>query len=587
MPTAIHFDPDGRRIRLIGPDGRLSRREVEGTASEVGPQVEMNETWLTPAVVAEFSGDGRRLATVAGDRKRIKLWDVASGREQATFEGLTTVATYVAANHDGSRIAAGGLRGRTREPSHREVIAWDVKRGQVLTALHPACAPTISTHGRIALDAGGTRIAFDDYEDAALDPTTQAPVGHPRVIVRVCEVPGGRELLRLPMPGADIVHCLAFSPDGTRVAAGAGEKDGRVWVWDAADGKVLHETRWDAECFRLAFSPDGTRLAGVNRLRVQVRDVRDGREILTLRGAGSRSLDGGFNPVVAWSSDGARLAATNWDGSVSIWSGTGDSTPAERRWEQASKRTFAWHLDEASGAIAGGQPDAAAFHLDRLERKEPPDALSLLRRAELAIRLRSLDTADKDYERWFACGTARYEATELSRARLYLLRGDHRGYRAFFRRLLESYEKEPGPRTAWQLGRVVGLAPGSKAEAERVVRVLQVPLTTPTTRPMDLLALAMANYRAGQWDQSRAALAKAESTDLRGGVYFHSLRAMIERQLGHEGEARDQLGRAREILERHHEQAVLAGGFLNPDWYEYELLYREALALIAPKEPSS
>jgi tetratricopeptide (TPR) repeat protein len=529
------------------------------------------------------------VATVAGDRKRIKLWDVASGREQATFEGLTTVATYVAANHDGSRIAAAGLRGRTREPSHREVIAWDVASGQVLAALHPACAPTISTHGRIALDAGGTRIAFDDYEDAALDPTTQAPVGHPRVMVRVCEVPGGRELLRLPMPGADIVYCMAFSPDGTRLAAGAEETDRRVWVWDAADGKVLHETRWDAECFRLAFSPDGTRLAGVNRLRVQVRDVRDGREILTLRGAGSRSLDGGFNPVVAWSPDGARLAASNWDGSVSIWSGTEDSTPAERRWEQASKRTFAWHLDEANAAIAGRQPDAAAFHLNHLERTEPPDALSLLRRAELAIRLRRLDAADKDYERWFACGTARYEATELSRARLYVLRGDHRGYRTFFLHLLESYEKEPGPgpRTAWQLGRIVGLAPCSKAEAERVVRVLQAPLTNPTTRPMDLLSLAMAHYRAGQWDQSRAALAKAESADLRGRVYLLALRAMIDWQLGHQREARDEVARAREILDPHRKLAVSAGGFLDPDWYEWELWYREALALIAPKEPSS
>ncbi len=587
MPTAIHLDPDGRRIRLIGPDGRLTRQDVDGPTTEVGPLIEIYERWLTPAVVAEFSGDGRRIASVVGDRKRIKLWDVASGREQATLEGLTTVATYVASNHDGSRIAAAGLRGRTREPSRREVIVWDVSSGRVLAVLNPACAPTVATHGHIALDAGGTRIAFDDYEDAALDAATQAPVGHPRSMVRVCEVPGGRELLRLPMPDADIVYSLAFSPDGTHLAAGAGEMDRRVWVWDAASGKVLHETRWDGECFRLAFSPDGTRIAGVNRSRVQVRDVRDGREILTLRGARARSLDGGFNPVVAWSPDGNRLAASNWDGSVSIWSGTTESIAAERRWEQARKRLFAWHLDEASEAIAGGQPDAAAFHLDHLEHADPPDAISLLRKAEIAIRLRQLDAADKDYERWSASGPARYGATDLSRARLYLMRGDRQGYRTYFRRLLDSYEKEPGPRTAWQLGRVVGLAPCSHAEAERVVRVLQAPLTDPAVRPNHLVALAMAHYRAGQWERSLAALEAAETRDPHRDVYWLTLRAMVAQKLGHEGEAKDQLARAREILEQHREQAASSGGFLEPGWFECELLYREALAVIAPKERSS
>ena len=29
LPTAIHFDPDGRRLRMIGPDGRLYRRDAE------------------------------------------------------------------------------------------------------------------------------------------------------------------------------------------------------------------------------------------------------------------------------------------------------------------------------------------------------------------------------------------------------------------------------------------------------------------------------------------------------------------------------------------------------------------------------
>ncbi len=123
-------------------------------------------------------------------------------------------------------------------------------------------------------------------------------------MIKVHEVSGGRELLRLPMPGGARVFSLAFSPDGRRIAAG--EEDGRVWVWDAGTGSVLHETQWDDQSFRLAFSPDGRRLAGVNRSRVQIRDAGDGREVLILRGAPSRWSDGGFNPVLAWSPDGTR-----------------------------------------------------------------------------------------------------------------------------------------------------------------------------------------------------------------------------------------------------------------------------------------
>ena len=48
-------------------------------------------------------------------------------------------------------------------------------------------------------------------------------------------------------------------------------------------------------------------------------DVRTGREALRLRGAPFRSSDPGFNPQVAWSPDGRRLAASNFDFSLSVW----------------------------------------------------------------------------------------------------------------------------------------------------------------------------------------------------------------------------------------------------------------------------
>jgi WD40 repeat protein len=329
LPTAIHFEPDGRHLRMIVGLGRLCRRDTDGATLELGPWVDLTQKWLTPAVLAEFSADGRRLATVADDRKLIKLWDAEDGRELARFRGLSFGATYLAVSGDGGRVAATAAS-ISSQPDYRDVLVWDAATGEVAASFRPAPAATNVIQGRVALDRHGSRIAFDDYEDSAFDLATGRPLGHQRSFIKVHAVDGGRELVKLPMPDADIVFSLAFSPDGDRLAAGDQERR-RVWVWDARTGRLLHETQWDEINFRLAFSPDGRRLAGVSRPKVQLRDAEDGQEILILRGAPSRSGDGGFNPVVAWSPDGTRLAASNWDGSVAIWSAASETVPPEER----------------------------------------------------------------------------------------------------------------------------------------------------------------------------------------------------------------------------------------------------------------
>jgi WD40 repeat protein len=108
-----------------------------------------------------------------------------------------------------------------------------------------------------------------------------------------------------------VVGSVAFSPDGTRLAAVSTYRSARIW--DRATGEKLLEVRHDNWVTQVAFSPDGTKLAtGSEDKSARIWDTATGQKLLEVH------HDAGVWPV-AFSPDGTKLATGSLDKSARIW----------------------------------------------------------------------------------------------------------------------------------------------------------------------------------------------------------------------------------------------------------------------------
>ena len=108
------------------------------------------------------------------------------------------------------------------------------------------------------------------------------------------------------------VYCVAFSPNGMRLASGSEDKT--IKLLDSVTGKELFTLKGHlGSVVSVAFSPDGKRLASVSSDRtIKLWDSGAGKELLTIKGL-SR-----VETTVAFSPDGKRLVSaglriTLWD----------------------------------------------------------------------------------------------------------------------------------------------------------------------------------------------------------------------------------------------------------------------------------
>jgi WD40 repeat protein/serine/threonine protein kinase len=228
----------------------------------------------------------------------------------------------VASSPDGKRIASAGGGNpywRAQGPGSikpGEVILWNASTGE---RLHTLGGFKHLVHG-IAFSPDGKRLA-----SASVDGK-----------VRVWDVAAGKELYRKDVSGA---YCVAYSPNGELLAAGEG--DGGIVVWEAASGKERFTCRASQlGVVSLAFTPDSRRLAAISgshfQAEVRIWDLAAGPKAVPLYAPGAGYLN--LN-ALAISPDGRYLAA-------------GDSPSLIKLWELSSGRlvrTLTGHLSYVRG----------------------------------------------------------------------------------------------------------------------------------------------------------------------------------------------------------------------------------------------
>jgi WD40 repeat protein len=312
---SITFSPEGSRLATRG--GNTACVWDASTGKELAVLKGHEGTVMSVA----FSPDGTRLAT-GSDDNTARLWDASTGKEMAVLKGHESTVTSVAFSPAGTLVATGSKDHTARlwdAADGRELaemkggeydiqtVAFTPDGGRLLTTTFFSTrlwnVATINDFGTFDLSQFSKAIAFSPESERL------ATIAFDQK-ARLWDIATGKELAVLD-GRHNFGMCVAFSPDGKRLAMGGTY----VCLWDTATGKEMAVLKGhDQLITSIAFSPDGTRLAtGSDDNTARLWDAATGQELAVLKGHEKQVKSVAFSP------DGTRLATGSWDNTARLW----------------------------------------------------------------------------------------------------------------------------------------------------------------------------------------------------------------------------------------------------------------------------
>jgi len=190
--SVLTFGPDGGRVAIAWG------REISILDTTTKVELCAFDKQESPIRCAAFDPSGKYLAA-GSDGGTITVWYAQTGTKFATLKGHTGSVACIAFSPNGSRIASGG--------ADRTVRLWDTdtrKEINIFTGHN-------RTPGYVSFSPDGGRLLTGSSEAIRLWDVKREP--NPRV---------------LPTHGT--VNCLAYSPDGSKLAVGT-TGHGTILVW--------------------------------------------------------------------------------------------------------------------------------------------------------------------------------------------------------------------------------------------------------------------------------------------------------------------------------------------------------------------
>ena len=268
-PTFVGLWTEGEGVREHAVGERLDKENVGQESWDLRYERPRNLT---------FTADGARFAatTRAGDFIAPSLWDADTGarlypadRDPADLRGFgeQMMRSMAVASHDRQRIATmSGLRSASVLDSgtlteelvlrgHRNGVrklGWTTDDERIVSSSHDGTVRVWSAADGAALDV----IEADPASPLAIAPDGSGVVYRTGGALRFWDFGSASTVLH---PDTSYVYAVAYSPDGSRLAAGSVYSD-NVTLFDARTRRTLWTVDTGAKADRLLFTPDGRRL---------------------------------------------------------------------------------------------------------------------------------------------------------------------------------------------------------------------------------------------------------------------------------------------------------------------------------------
>ena len=262
-------------------------RELEDTLQQVVSGLrERNrlETHRNGLLSVSFSPDGKTLASGSGDNT-IKLWDVTTGKEIRTLNGLRSPVTSVSFSPDGTILVSGC--------SNNTITFWDVTTGEEIGTPLKWHSDSVWS---VSFSPDGKTLASGSDDNT----------------IKLLALPSLKEIGTLKGHSSG-VKSVSFSPNGKTLASGS--SDNTIKLWDVTTGKEIGTLKGHSSGVKsVSFSPNGKTLAsGSSDNTIKLWDVTTGKEIGTLKGHSSGVKSVSFSP------DGKTLASGSGDNTIKLW----------------------------------------------------------------------------------------------------------------------------------------------------------------------------------------------------------------------------------------------------------------------------